>query len=55
MELKYIIAEEVLWIQSVLLKNNRIDLMIAYLLTKSLQPKTFKQQVQIMSLSCTYD
>ena len=54
MELKYFIAKEEIQKQRVLL-NFKIDLMIAELLTKGLQPKTFKEYVQRMGLGCTYD
>ena len=54
MELKYFIAKEEIQKQRVLL-NFKIDLMIAELLTKGLQPKTFKEYVQRMGLGCTYE
>ena len=41
--------------KSASLKNIRIDLMIADLLTKCLQPKIFKEHAQRIGLGCTYD
>ena len=41
--------------KKVLLKNIRIDLMIADLLTKCLQPKISKEHAQRIGLGCTYD
>ena len=55
MELKYFTVKEEIQIQRVLLKNIKIDLMIADLLTKCLQPKISKEHAQRIGLGCTYD
>ena len=55
MKLKYFTVKEEILKQKVLLKNITTNFMIVDLLTKGLQPKTFKEHVQRMSLGCTYD
>ena len=55
MKLKHFTIEEEIRKQRVLLKNIRTYLVIADLLTKGLQTKTFKEHVQKMGLGYTYD
>ncbi|KAJ0085997.1 hypothetical protein Patl1_07879 [Pistacia atlantica] len=52
MELKCYVVKEEVHRQRASIKNIRIDLMIADLLTKGLPPKTFKEHVHRMGLGC---
>ena len=55
MELKYFAVKEEVHKQKVCIEHIRTDLMIADLLTKDLQPKTFKKHVHKMGLGCIED
>ncbi|KAJ0085987.1 hypothetical protein Patl1_07883 [Pistacia atlantica] len=52
MELRYYVIKEEVYRQRASIKNIRIDLMIADLLTKGLPPKTFKEHVHRMGHCC---
>ena len=55
MELKYFAVKEEVHKHRVCIEHIRTDLMIPDLLTKGLQPKTFKEHVHRMGLGCTDD
>ena len=52
MELKYLSVNDEVRKQKVSIQHIRTDMMIAYPLTKGLQPKVFKEHVQRMGLGC---